>query len=138
MSGQFAPHTYRVLIEGIADNFFRYPHFRAFVETDSDSPTVMVTINELTEPGKLDFHNATGGRRLDDDRTGIFVYMRWTGTQRMGDAVTFTVWQEGAEVYGVPEPMPDAGFDPGEPTAGFAQGPVESARRSAPHLTEHR
>lgn len=138
MTGQFTPHTYRVVIEGIADNFFEYPHFRAFIPTDSDSPTVLITINELSEPEKLDFHNAMGGRRLDDGRTGILVYMRWAGNQRMGDDVTFTVWQADAYTYGVPEPMPEEGFDPTAPTAGFEQGHVESARREAPHLTEHR
>jgi hypothetical protein len=138
MTGQFAPHTYRVLIEGIADNFFLYPHFRAFIETDSESPTVMMTINEVSEADKLDFYNAMGGRKTDDGRSGIFVYMRWTGTQRMGDAVTFTVWQKDAQKYGVPEPMPEEGFDSANPTAGFEQGPVASSRRPGPHLTEGR
>jgi hypothetical protein len=133
MSAQFAPHTFKVVVEGIADNFFLYPHFRAFIETDSNSPTVLLTTNDVTEPAKVDFQNATGGSRRDDGRTGVFVYMRWTGTPRMGDAVTFTVWQQDAETYGVPEPMTEAGLDTDDPTAMFEQGPVPSARRLAPH-----
>lgn len=132
MQSQFEPRTFKVLIEGIADNFFVYPHFRAFIETDSDSPTVILTTNELTEPAKVDFHTAMGGTR-QDGRTGILVYMRYTGTPRMGDAVTFTVWQQAATVYGAPEPMPEIGFDSDDPMAGFAQGQVSSARREHPH-----
>ncbi len=131
MESEFEPRTFKVLIEGIADNFFIYPHFRAFIETDSDSPTVMSTANELTEPAKVDFHTAMGGTR-QDGRTGILVYMRYTGTPRMGDAVTFTVWQQAATVYGAPEPMPEIGSDD-DPMAGFTQGQVSSARREHPH-----
>lgn len=127
----FTPHTFRVLIEGIAENFVEYPHFRAFIETDSDSPTVLMTVNEVSEPAKIDFQNAMGGTRTDDGRTGILVYMRLTGTPRMGDAVTFTVWQQGAELYVSPEPVEEAHFDPADPLAIFHQGPVDSARAGA-------
>jgi hypothetical protein len=46
----------------------------------------------------------------------------------MGDAVTFTVWQQDAETYGVPEPTTEAGLDTHDPTGVFEQGPVPSAR----------
>jgi hypothetical protein len=124
MSGEFSPRTYQIVIEGIADNFFIHPHFRAFVETDSASPTVMMTTNNVTEPDKVDFQTAMGGRRSDDGRSGIFIYMRWTDTPRMGDAVTVTVWQDGASRYGRPEALPEAGFDASAPTAIFEQGHV--------------
>ncbi|MGF1664828.1 MAG: hypothetical protein ACFCVC_00995 [Acidimicrobiia bacterium] len=132
MQSEFEPRTFKMPIEGIADNFFVYPHFRAFVETDSDSPTVLATTNELTEPAKVDFHTAIGGTH-QDGRSGVLVYMRYTGTPRMGDAVTFTLWQQAATVYGAPEPMTETGFDTNDPMAGFAQVPVPSARREPPH-----
>ena len=125
MSDDFAPRTYQIVIEGIAETFFVMPHFRAFIETDSASPTVMLTINDVSEPHKVDFYNATGGSRVDDGRTGIFVYMRWTDILRMGDAVTFTVWQHGATRYGLPEALPEESFDPAEPTGIFEQGTIE-------------
>lgn len=124
MVEQFSPRTYQIVIEGIAKNLFLYPHFRAFIETDSDSPTVMMTTNDVTEPHKVDFQSATGGTRDDDGRHGIFVYMRWSGTPRMGDAITITVWRLGATSYGEPEPMPEVGFDPENPTGMFKQGQV--------------
>lgn len=129
MSSEFSPRTYQILIEGIADNFFLYPHFRAFIETDSASPTVVMTTNNASEPEKIDFQIAMGGTRTDDGRSGVFIYMRWTGTPRMGDAVTLTVWQEGATRYGRAEALPETGFDPAEPTKIFEQGHV------APHAT---
>jgi hypothetical protein len=51
MSAQFAPHTFKVVVEGIAD-FFLHPHFRAFIETDSNSPTLLLTTNDVTETGQ--------------------------------------------------------------------------------------
>ena len=40
----------------------------------------------------------------------------------MGDGVTVTLWQRGAERYGDPERLPEDGFNPDEPTAVFAGG----------------
>ena len=124
MSGEFSPRTYQIVMEGIAESFFTHPHFRAFIETDSASPTVMMTTNQVTEPEKVDFQIAMGGTRVDDGRSGIFIYMRWTGTPRMGDAVTVTVWQAGASEYGRPEALPAEGFDPAKPATVFEQGRV--------------
>jgi len=59
-----APHTYRIVIEGIANNFLGYPYFRAFIPTDSRSPTVTMTIDHVTEAQKVDFENA----RLEFDK----------------------------------------------------------------------
>lgn len=126
MGEHFEPRTYQIVVEGIAENHFIFPHFRAFIETDSDSPTVLMTTNNVTEPQKIDFQSAIGGTRTDDGRTGILVYMRWTGTPRMGDAVTVSLWQQGASVYGRAEPMPEDGFVPDDPTGLFKQGPVAS------------
>lgn len=125
MASDFSPHTYRIVVDGIAANYMIYPHFCAFIETGSNSPTVMMTANHASEPDKIDFQQAMGGNRKDDGRNGIFVYMRWSGTPRMGDAVTVTVWQDGAEKYGAPEPLPEDKFDQDNPTAMFEQGPVD-------------
>lgn len=119
-----APHTYRIVIEGIADNFMDYPHFRAFIPTDSASPTVMMTINHVTEAQKVDFENAMGGTRTDDGRSGILVYLRWSDMPRMSDSVTLTVWQAGASQYGGAEPLPESGFDAQNPTAALVEGPI--------------
>lgn len=127
MSELPTPRTYRIVIEGIAANFMHYPHFRAFIETDSTSPTVMMTINHVTEAQKVDFENAMGGKRRDDGRTGILVYLRWSETPRMGDSVTLTVWQSDATQYGAAEPLPEAGFDPTDPTNVLHEGPITVA-----------
>jgi hypothetical protein len=111
-------------MEGIAANFLHYPHFRAFIPTDSGSPTVMMTVNHVSEAQKVDFENAMGGTRTDDARTGILVYLRWSDTPRMGDSVTLTVWQDGASVYGPAEPLPEKGFDVENPTAVLHEGPI--------------
>ncbi len=124
MADRFEPRTFQIVIEGIAKNHFIYPHFRAFIGTDSDSPTVLMTTNYVTEAHKVDFLSAMGGTRKDDGRSGIFVYARWAGTPRMGDAITVTLWQSGATSYGEPESMPEAGFNPDDPTGAFKQGPV--------------
>lgn len=124
MTGLSAPRTYRIVIEGIAENFVHYPHFRAFIETDSNSPTVLMTVNHVTEAHKVDFENAMGGTRRDDGRTGILVYVRWTGTPRMGDSITLTLWQDGATTYGHAEPLPEAGFDEENPTGILHEGPI--------------
>ncbi len=126
MTEQFQPHTFKIAIEGIANNFFDAPHFRAFIETDSSSPTVLMTTNEVSEAQKIDFQNAIGGSRCDDGRTGVFVYMRWTSTLRVGGVVTVTVWQQGAQRYGAPEPLPETGFDPANPTSAFKQGDINA------------
>ena len=119
-----SPHTYRIVIEGIANNFMDYPHFRAFIPTDSDSPTVIMTINHVTEAHKVDFENAIGGTRQDDGRTGILVYLRWSDMPRMGDSVTLSVWQAEASQYGAVEPLPETGFDPEDPTAVLLEGAI--------------
>jgi len=124
MTGFPTPRTYRIVIEGIAANFMHYPHFRAFIETDSDSPTVLMTVNHVTEAHKVDFENAMGGTRRDDDRTGILVYVRWSDTPRMGDSITLTVWQDGATEYGAAEPLPEEGFDAENPTGVLHEGPI--------------
>jgi len=126
MACEFGPHTYKIVIEGITANYMLYPHFRAFIETGSNSPTVMMTINHVSEAQKVDFQNAMGGTRKDDGRSGIFVYMRWSDTLEMGDSVTVTVCQRGAENYGEPEPLPEDGFDPKKPTKIFEEGPIKS------------
>ncbi len=118
------PRTYRLTMEGIANNFMNYPHFRVFIETDSDSSTVLMSINHVTDAGKVDFESAMGGRRRDDGRSGILVYMRWSDTPRMGDSVTVTVWQSGATKYEAAEPLPEKGFDPENPTAALEEGSV--------------
>ena len=125
MADVFSPRTYRIPIEGIANNFYLHPHFRAFIETDSNSPTVTMTTNHVSEAQKVDFWSAAGGTRTDDGRTGILVYMRWSDTPRMGDAVTVTLWQAGATRYGLAEPLPEEGFDPHNPTAVLEEGIVE-------------
>ncbi len=122
MADVLNPRTYRIVMEGIAENFYHHPHLRAFIETDSDSPTVMLTTNHVSEAQKVDFWNASGGNRVDDGRTGILVYMRWSETPRMGDSVTVTVWQAGANSYGRAEPLPEEGFDPADPTAVLEEG----------------
>lgn len=124
MSCEFRPHTYRIVIEGIAANYMLYPHFRAFIETGSNSPTVMMTINHVSEAHKVDFHSAMGGSRKDNGRRGVFIYMRWADTPRMGDSITITICQRGTEEYGEPESMPEGGFDPGNPTSVFEEGPI--------------
>lgn len=124
MTEQFLPHTFKIDIEGIVKNFFVMPHLRAFIETDSSSPTVMMTTNDVSEPHKIDFQNAIGGSRRDNGKTGIFIYMRWTATPRVGDAVTVTVWQQGAQHYGTPQPLPEEHFDQDDPTGVFEQGHV--------------
>lgn len=126
MSGEFTPRTYKIVLEGIAVNYLLYPHFRPFIETDSNSPTVIMTTNHVSEAHKVDFENAMGGTRKDDGRSGIFVYMRWSDTPEMGESVTITVWQQGAKKYGAPEPMHEDGFDPDNPTAIFEQGAIST------------
>lgn len=125
MTEQFLPHTFTIVIEGIANNFLAMPHFRAFIETDSSSPTVMMTTNDISEPHKVDFQNAIGGLRRDNEKTGIFVYMRWAAIPRSGDAITVTVWQQGAQHYEAPQPLPEENFDPANPTGIFEQGDVQ-------------
>ncbi len=66
MAAFVEPRTYRLTMEGIANNFMNYPHFRVFIETDSDSSTVLMSINHVTDAGKVDFESAMGGRRRDD------------------------------------------------------------------------
>ena len=83
-----------------------------------------MTTNYVTEAHKVDFLSAIGRHRKDDGRSGIFVYPRWAGTPRMGDAITVTLWQSGATSYGEPESMPEAGFNPDDPTGAFKQGPL--------------
>lgn len=118
----FTPHTCKLFVEGIADNFMNFPHLRAFVETGSDSPSVLMTVNGVGEPHKVDFELAMGGARKDDGRKGVMVYMRWSETPSMGDAVTLTLWQQGAKSYGKAEPI--AALDPAGPLALFEQGRV--------------
>jgi len=126
MASEFTPHTYKIGVDGITANYMIYPHFCAFIETGSDSSTVMMTANHASEPDKIDFEHAMGGTRKDDGRNGILVYMRWSGTPRMGDAVTITVWQDGAGKYGAAEPLPETTFDHEDPTAILEQGPISS------------
>lgn len=130
MTAPFSPHTFTMHVEGITDNFFSAPHFRAFIETDSQSPTVMMTTNNISEPQKIDFQNAIGGSRRDNGKTGILVYMRWTEAPRVGDAVTVTVWQEGAHHYAAPTPLPENEVDPAIPAGIFEQGPVQTVSTS--------
>ena len=122
-----APRTYRIVSEGIANNYMEYPHFRAFIETDSDSPTVMMTINHVTEAHKVDFESAMGGTRQDDGRTGVLVYLRWSDMPRMGDSVTLSVWQADATSYESAEPLPETGFDPENPTGALLEGAIAAA-----------
>lgn len=124
MSDVFTPHTYKLVIEGIAANYMLYPHFRAFIETGSNSATVMMTTNHVSEAHKIDSQIAMGGARKDDGRKGIFLYLRWSDTPRMGDSITLTVWQHTAEKYGNAEALPEDGFDPSDPTAIFEEGPA--------------
>jgi hypothetical protein len=124
MAEVFAPKTYRLVMQGIADNFYIHPHFRMFIETNSDSPTVIMTTNHVSEAQKVDFWSATGGKRVDDGRSGIFVYMRWSDTPRMADSVTITLWQDGATRYGPAEHFPEEEFDPANPVACFHEGAV--------------
>jgi hypothetical protein len=117
-----APLTYRIVGEGIANNYMEYSHFRAFIETGSSSPTVMMTINHVTEAHKVDFESAMGGTRQDDRRTGILIYLRWSDMPRMGDSVTLSVWQAEATLFGAAEPLPETGFDRENPTAALLEG----------------
>lgn len=113
-----SPHTMRIVV----DNFFVGLHFRAFIETGRDDPEVLFSLNDVTNASKVDFVSAAGGARKDNDRKGIFIYMRWTKAPAMGDTVTVTLGQRGAERYNDPEKLPEDGFDPEEPTAVFAGG----------------
>jgi hypothetical protein len=120
MAGQFSPCTYRV----VADNFIVQLHMRAFIETASDDPTVMLTLNDVSEVFKVDFVTAAGGTRRDNGQKGIFVYLRWTEPPKMGETVTFTCWQKGVKKYSEPVSLPEAGFDPRNPAGGFEVGEI--------------
>jgi hypothetical protein len=82
-------------------------------------------LNDATNASKVDFVSAAGGALKKDCRKGILINMRWTHAPAMGDSVTFTLSQQGAERYGDPERLPEDGFDPEEPTAEFADGPLD-------------
>jgi hypothetical protein len=118
MSQDLSPHTKQIVV----DNFFVGLHFRAFIETENDDPTVLFSLNDVSNAGKVDFVSATGGSLRSDGRKGILVYMRWTKAFDMGDTVTITLWQRGAEEYGDPQRLPEDGFDPEKPTAIFVGG----------------
>lgn len=122
----FETKTYSLFLESVSGSFLLYPHLRGFIETGSDSAAVMMTINSATQAHALDAQMAMGGKRSDDGRKGIYVYMRWTDNPGMGDSVTFTVWQKGAEKYGKVEALPEKPFDPENPSAGFEQGKTEA------------
>lgn len=118
MSKALSPHTRQIVV----DNFFVGLHFRAFIETGIDDPAVLFSLNDVSNAAKVDFVSVTGGARKDNGRKGIFIYMRWTKAFDMGDTVTITMWQRGAESYGDLELLPEDGFDPEKPTAIFACG----------------
>ena len=118
MSQNLSPHTVRIVV----DNFFVGLHFRAFLETGKDDPAILFSLNDVSNAAKVDFVSVTGGALKDNDRKGIFIYMRWTQAFDMGDTVTITMWQRGAKNYGDPEVLPEDGFDPEKPTAVFVGG----------------
>lgn len=113
-----ATHTMRIIV----DNFFVGLHFRAFIETERDDPEVLFSLNDVTSASKVDFVSAAGGTWKAKDRKGVLIYMRWTKAPAMGDTVTLTLSQRGAERYGDPERLPEGAFDPDKPTAGFQGG----------------
>ena len=123
MVEQFSPRTFQIVIEGIAKNLFvsALPcvHRDRFGQSDGDDDHQRC---HRTAQGGLPERNRGCTRRRRASRD--FVYMRWSGTPRMGDAITVTVWQLGATSYGDPEPMPEVGFDPENPTGMFKQGRV--------------
>lgn len=118
MTQTLSPHTVQIVVP----YFFLGLHFRAFIETGRDDPGVLFSLNDVTNASKVDFVSAAGGTRKDDGRKGILIYMRWTHAPAMGDSVTVTLWQRGAEHYNDPEKFPEEGFDPDEPTAVFLGG----------------
>jgi hypothetical protein len=97
---------------------------RVFVETGSDNPAVMMTVNAVSEAQKVDFPIAIGGTRADDGRKGVLLYVRWQEAPAFNESVTFTVWQNGATQYGPAEHLPEDGFDQARPTESIVQGPL--------------
>ena len=125
MTSEYNPKTFRIFIESISENFLHFPHLLAFIETGSDSASVMMTVNEVSEAHKIDFEMAMGGTRKDDGRRGVLVYMRWHEIPDMKSAVTFTVWQKGVAKYSQAEPLPDKLLDPNNPTNMIEHGPLD-------------